>query len=263
MCEIGLEAQCPLELVEPATGPTTYVENIHDISATSGRIWYTAREIDGSQGTVLQGDVAAPEAATTLAVFPDGGGLSIDMPGEVHKINGPLAAGTYLNSGAFSSSADGLRMVYAGQEIAGRVDLFLVDIAGETPGAPINLTSDGDLPPHRALGARRRAGRDRHPFARPASALRGTEWNQAVPRRSCRNEHAPSTRAPLALYGRTAGRRPPGRRLGSAQGGPGPGMRGGAIPLRPVEFGWILSRIWLDLRQGSEFWQLHPPSIPR
>ena len=141
MCEIGLEAQCPLELVEPATGPTTYVENIHDISATSGRIWYTAREIDGSQGTVLQGDVAAPEAATTLAVFPDGGGLSIDMPGEVHKINGPLAAGTYLNSGAFSSSADGLRMVYAGQEIAGRVDLFLVDIAGETPGAPINLTS--------------------------------------------------------------------------------------------------------------------------
>ena len=66
---------------------------------------------------------------------------SIDMPGEVHKINGPLAADTYLNSGAFSSSADGLRMVYAGQEIAGRVDLFLVDIAGETPGAPINLTS--------------------------------------------------------------------------------------------------------------------------
>ena len=34
--------------------------------------------------------------------------------------------------------------IYGGSEIVGRTDLFLVDIAGETPGAPVNLT--GGLP---------------------------------------------------------------------------------------------------------------------
>ncbi|HEY0138806.1 MAG TPA: hypothetical protein VGB85_32195, partial [Nannocystis sp.] len=76
VCELGPAAQCAIEPVEAATGPTTYVADIHDISATSGRIWYTTQEIGGTGQTVLQGDVAAPEAAITLAIFPDGGLLS-------------------------------------------------------------------------------------------------------------------------------------------------------------------------------------------
>ena len=81
--------------------------------------------------------------------------------------------------------------------------------------------------------------------------------------RTCRYDHASKARGPSAVDRRTSGRRPHGRRLRPALSGLGPRMRGGAIPLRPAEFGWILSRIWLDSRQGPEFWQLHPRSTPR
>lgn len=317
VCELGRAGECTLAPVASATGPDTYIESIHEISGTSGRIWYTTREIDGPMTTVLQGDVAAPEVAETLGVFGMGEGLHsisldektayfvksdgdelhardisvdppgplveihpllpdvrrrwsddekdlllhvpgdslwgdlfhltvdgtdagpmvpieaggpshvyskslqwtsgrrvlflgdqdtpmanqlyladvaqpdaapvklsgpldpggeledfhmrgdpehvtyygnigadtpynlyrarIDPPGEVHQINGPQAEGTFLLTGAFDSSADGSRIVYAGSDTPGRVDLFLVDINGEVPAAPINVTSS--LPP--------------------------------------------------------------------------------------------------------------------
>lgn len=312
LCELGAAAECTLERVEPATGPTTYVAQIHDISSATGRIWYSTREIDGTTRTELQGDVAAPEAAEPIAMFSDDGGLAfvsideqtayfirsggaellgmdiggdapgplveihppmpdvrrrwsadekdlllhaggglygdlfhltvdgtkagpvvqidaggpshvrskplewisgrrvlflgdqdsptqaqlymadvaapaappvrlsgplqatgevndwhmrgdpehvtyyaqqadktpselyrvrLDAPGQAHKLNGPLADGTFLLGGAFSASADGARVVYAGSEVEGRLDLFLVEFDGEVPLAPVNLTS--------------------------------------------------------------------------------------------------------------------------
>jgi hypothetical protein len=76
VCELGRAAECTLAPVESAAGPDTYVDSIHEISRTTGRIWYTAREIDGPGTTVLQGDVAAPEAAEPLGMFGEGEGLS-------------------------------------------------------------------------------------------------------------------------------------------------------------------------------------------
>lgn len=314
VCELGRAGECTLALVEPATGPTTYVESINDISS-DGKIWYTAREIDGTETTVLQGDVAAPEDAEALGTFSTGEGLAfiskdektayfvesdgdallamdisvdppgplveihaampgvrrrwsddekdlllhvadgqwgdlfhltidgteagpivqieaggaehvaakslqwipgrrvlfmgdqdspmanqlyladvaapaaapvklsgplqpggelddfhlrgdaehltyyaspeadapdelfrarIDPPGEIHKLNGPQAAGSFLLSGAFDAATDGTRVVYAGSDTPGRLDLFLVELDGEQPAAPVNLT--GALP---------------------------------------------------------------------------------------------------------------------
>lgn len=55
VCGLGPDATCTLDVVEPATGPTTYVEDIHDISAATGLIWYTTQEIGGPSQTVLHG----------------------------------------------------------------------------------------------------------------------------------------------------------------------------------------------------------------
>ncbi|MDC0672083.1 hypothetical protein [Nannocystis radixulma] len=314
VCALGPAGECELALVESAAGPSTYINVIHDISGKSGRIWYSAAEVDGPGRTVLMGDVTAPADAITLAEFPDfdsghldfisldektayflladeaethamdigvdppgplvslhpplpgvrrswsddekdlllfvGDGLWGDLshvevdgvnagpmvdlntggpghvyakpllwladrrvliladidapmanhayvldtaepdappvqvsgplgatgtvdnafvrgdaghviyyakeapqmpngiyrarlepPVEAHKFNAPLAEGSYLLAGAFDVSADGQRVIYAGSEVAGRLDLFLVDFDGEVPGTPVNLTS--------------------------------------------------------------------------------------------------------------------------
>lgn len=318
VCEIDDEGDCSLQAVEPATGPTTFVREVHEVSSASGRIWYSAQEIGGAAVTLLQGDVAAPMAAEAVLALPDdavgfkrvsideatlylfdssvgqyqamdisadvpgprvpvhppltgtvrytwaddekqlliwnGEGLfgelhrvaldgatagpmipfnsgapghvrskgaqwtadgshvlllsdhetpmsaqlyladaaapeppptklsgplaaggevdamflggdanhvlyygqtndmtpselyraRLDPPGEVHKLNAPLPDGAFLLSGAHDVSADGARVVYAGYEVPGRRDLFLVDLDGEQPAPAVNLT--GSLP---------------------------------------------------------------------------------------------------------------------
>ncbi|MBZ5712309.1 hypothetical protein [Nannocystis pusilla] len=314
VCALGPAGECELAPVESAAGPATYIDDIHDISGTSGRIWYSTAEVDGPGRTELMGDVTAPADAITLAEFPDydsghfsfvsldektvyfnladgaethamdisadppgpmvslhpplpgvrrrwsddekdlllfvsdglwgdlshvavdgaSAGPMVDLntggpghvytkplqllpdrrvliladieapminhayvldiaepdapplqpsgplgptgtvndafvrddpahvfyyaqetdqspnelyrarlepPGEPHKLNAPLPDGSYLLSGAFATSADGQRVIYAGSEVADRLDLFLVEFAGEAPGTPVNLTS--------------------------------------------------------------------------------------------------------------------------
>lgn len=317
VCEIGDEGDCALQLIEPATGPDTYVTSVDEVSKQSGRIWYMTKEIGGPGTAVLAGDFADPELADPLIEFPDdalvvsfvskdettlvlvgpgdnrvmdisvdppgpvvpihpplpgmvrltwssdekrvlvlnsegkfgdlylveldgasvgpmqtfnsdapghvearsaawtadaskvlllsdhetpmfsqlyladpadpaaapirlNGALEptgevnaafqrgdpnhvvyfaqsndktpneiyrarLDPPGEAHKLNGPLADGTFLLDGAFDESADGTRLVYAGFEVIERSDLFLVEFDGEQPAPPVNLTSG--LPP--------------------------------------------------------------------------------------------------------------------
>lgn len=315
VCEIEGEGDCALQVIEPATGPMTFVREVHEVSSASGRVWYSAQEIGGTAVTLLQGAVAAPSAAEAVLSLPDdavgfrrvsldeatlylfdtnlgqyqamdigadvpgprvpvhppltgtvrytwaddekqlliwnGDGLFGDLhrvaldgatagpmipfnsgapghvrskgaqwtadgshvlllsdhetptdaqlyladaaapeppptklsgpleaggaigamflggdanhvlyygqtndmtpselyrvrvepPGEVHKLNAPLPDGTFLLSGAHDASADGARVVYAGYEVPGRLDLFLVELDGEQPAPAVNLTS--------------------------------------------------------------------------------------------------------------------------
>lgn len=70
-CALGPAGQCALVRVEAATGPSTFVSYVFDVSSSSGRIWYETMEVGGTETHILQGEALAPEQAATLVTLPD------------------------------------------------------------------------------------------------------------------------------------------------------------------------------------------------
>lgn len=122
VCPLGPQGECALERVEPATGPTTYISWLADISGASGRIWYETQALDLSASYILQGDVAAPEAAAVLASFAGD-------PGWIERI-----------------SLDGSTLYFTNPA---RSTMGAIDIGVDPPGAPVEvfppLTGTGHL----------------------------------------------------------------------------------------------------------------------
>ncbi len=167
VCELGADASCDLLLVEPATGPTTYVESVSAISGTTGRIWYTTHDIIGTGVSILMGDVAAPEDAALLISFPDESAslhrvaqdeetiylniddglehaamdITTDPPGPLVPIHPPFPAKVRLNWAPDESAFT----MWDGPDQFG--DLFLVEIDGTNAGPlqPFNADSPGHV----------------------------------------------------------------------------------------------------------------------
>lgn len=70
-CALGPAGECALARVEPATGPSTFVSYVFDVSSDSGRIWYETMAIGGTETHLLQGDALAPADAATLVTLPE------------------------------------------------------------------------------------------------------------------------------------------------------------------------------------------------
>lgn len=164
-CAIGPQGDCALDLVEPATGPTTYVSWLAEISGASGRIWYETEELDGSASSILQGDIAAPEAAAILGSFQGEPGwidrisldesvlyftnpsgtyltaidISLDPPGAPVEIHPPLA-GTVHRTWAEDETA---LLVWNGKGQFGDLHRIAVDGAAAGPMQMVNSGSPG------------------------------------------------------------------------------------------------------------------------
>ena len=112
ICPLGPQGECALERVDPATGPTTYISWLADISGASGRIWYETEALDLGASYILQGDVAAPETAAVLASFEGD-------PGWIERISG-----------------DGSTLYFTNPE---RSTMGAIDIGSDPPGAPVEV----------------------------------------------------------------------------------------------------------------------------
>lgn len=167
VCELGADASCDLLRVEPATGPTTYVESVFAVSGTSGRIWYSTHALVGTTVSVLMGDVAAPEDAAVLIDFPDESSslhrvaldeqtvyfniadglehaamdIATDPPGPLVPIHPPFAEKVRLNWAPDESAFT----TWEGADEFG--DLFLVEIDGTDAGPlqTFNMGSPGHV----------------------------------------------------------------------------------------------------------------------